>query len=195
LGRGLDLESVLRYVGPRLSCGRSGNTDQRWIVFYIERWLQAPLQRKMAAWLPYARSPPARAILLFHQPVLAMRSIVGCSGVSAHRLRAVYCDDVVVHCQSGAAGLHDVLTAIGARGWRCRLTWNMEKTRIVYRKDADRRGLRSMVSVRLWGTRFGPRPPRTSTVRTLSTFTPGGDAPPQAKRCGGSSGVGSSSNE
>ena len=71
-----------------------------------------------------------------------------------------FVDDVVVHCVSErqARQVRDAIAASAARGRVCEL--HPDKTRIVYCKDADRRGDHEVTSFTSWGTRSGRGWPR-----------------------------------
>jgi RNA-directed DNA polymerase len=82
-----------------------------------------------------------------------------------------YCDDVVVHCQSEHQA-KEVLHAITARLARCRLALNAEKTRLVYCKDADRRGSSEHERFDFLGYTFRPRLSKSRYGKHFVNFTP-----------------------
>ncbi len=149
------------------------HTDQRWLVLYIERWLKAPLQQEDGSLVAReCGSPQGSAI----SPLLANLFLHYAfdrwmERTYPHIGFERYCDDVVVHCQSEQQA-RDVLTAIGARLARCRLDLNLEKTRIVYCKDADRRGSAEHERFDFLGYTFRPRLSKNKYGKHFVNFTP-----------------------
>src|SRR5450755_1058305 len=83
-----------------------------------------------------------------------------------------YCDDVVVHCRTLAMA-HRVREAIADRLAECGgLQLHPVKTRIVYCKDARRRGSAEHTSFTFLGYEFRVRQVRTKTGRYLFGFNP-----------------------
>ena len=83
-----------------------------------------------------------------------------------------YCDDVVVHCASkGQAEL--VRGAIAKRLRECRMELHPVKTRIVYCKDADRRGSHEHQAFVFLGYEFRARQARSKKGRLFDSFLPG----------------------
>ena len=162
----LDHELVLRAVRK--------HTDQKWILLYVERWLKAPMQREDGTRVARDRGSPQGSAI---SPLLAnlflhyafdrwmQRTF---PGIQFER----YCDDVVVHCTSEQqAG--DVREAIAQRLAECRLEMHREKTRIVYCKDADRRGNYVHERFDFLGYTFRPRLSKSKHGKHFVNFTPG----------------------
>ena len=117
------------------------HTDLKWILLYVQRWLDAPMQREDGSLVARDRGSPQGSAI---SPLLAnlfmhyafdswmQREF---PGIGFER----YCDDVVVHCVSEAQAVQ-VKVAIGRRLKECGLEMHPEKTRIVYCKDDSRRG-------------------------------------------------------
>ena len=112
------------------------HTDQRWILLYVQRWLQVPLQRSDGSLVERDRGTPQGSAI---SPLLANMFLHYAfdawiareyPGVRFER----YCDDVIVHAQSErhARILRDT---IAGRLAACGLELNEHKTRIVYCKD------------------------------------------------------------
>jgi RNA-directed DNA polymerase len=149
------------------------HTDQRWILLYVERWLKAPLQGADGSLVARERGSPQGSAI---SPLLAnlflhyafdrwMRREYPQIGFER------YCDDVVVHCVSERQA-RGVLSAIAARLARCRLELNAEKTRIVYCKDADRRGSAEHERFDFLGYTFRPRLSKNRYGKHFVNFTP-----------------------
>ena len=82
-----------------------------------------------------------------------------------------YCDDVVVHCRSELQA-HQVRDAIAARLAQVGLELHPDKTRIVYCKDADRRGDHEVTSFTFLGYEFRPRLAKSKTGKHFVSFLP-----------------------
>jgi RNA-directed DNA polymerase len=150
------------------------HTNERWILLYVQRSLEAPMQRADGGLVTReSGSPQGSAIspvlanLLMHYAfdVWMARTF---PGVPFER----YCDDAVVHCASkGQAEL--VREAIAKRLRDCRLELHPVKTRIVYCKDANRRGSHEYTSFTFLGYEFRARRARTKNGRVFDSFSPG----------------------
>ena len=82
-----------------------------------------------------------------------------------------YCDDVVVHCASERQARH-IRDAIAQRLADCGLELNEAKTRIVYCKDADRRGSHEHERFDFLGYTFRPRRSKNRHGKYFINFTP-----------------------
>jgi len=78
------------------------HTDQRWILLYVQRWLEAPLQQQDGALVIRDRGTPQGSAI---SPLLA--NLFMHYAFDAWMVREFptvgferYCDDVVVHCRS-----------------------------------------------------------------------------------------------
>lgn len=134
------------------------HTDQRWIQLYVERWLKAPLQRRDGTLVARERGTPQGSAI---SPLLA--NLFMHYAFDAWMVRAFpglrferYCDDAVVHCGSEREA-HHVRDVIAARLAQVGLELHPDKTRIVYCKDADRRGSYEHTKFTFLGYEFRPR--------------------------------------
>jgi group II intron reverse transcriptase/maturase len=116
------------------------NTDLPWVVLYVKRWLQAPVQQADGTMLMRDRGTaqgssvsPVLANLFLHYAFDAWLAREF-PGVQFER----YSDDAVVHCVSQRQA-RTVLAAIAARMERVGLRLHPDKTRIVYCQDGRRR--------------------------------------------------------
>lgn len=161
------------------------HTDQRWILLYVQRWLQAPLQRQDGTLVARDRGSPQGSAI---SPLLAnlfmryafdawMRRVY--PDVAFER----YCDDVIVHCRSEAEA-HQVRKAIAARLAECGgLQLHPDKTRIVYCKDGKRRGSSEHAAFTFLGYTFRSRKIRARNGSTFFSFNPAiSDAAAKAMR-------------
>jgi len=150
------------------------HTKERWILLYVQRWLEAPMQRADGSLVTReCGSPQGSAIsplianLLMHYAFdLWMARTF--PGVTFER----YCDDAVVHCTSKEQA-ELVRDAIAKRLKECRLELHPVKTRIVYCKDANRRGSHEHEAFTFLGYEFRARRARGRNGRHFDGFTPG----------------------
>jgi RNA-directed DNA polymerase len=119
----------------------SANTDQRWVVLYVARWLTAPLQLPDGARRARTRGTPQGSAV---SPVLANLFLhYACDSFLAREFPTVeferYADDAVVHCvtERQARQVHAALTD---RMDQVGLRLHPDKTRIVYCRDDNRPG-------------------------------------------------------
>jgi len=117
------------------------HTDERWVLLCIERWLKAPMRMPDGTLVARAKGTPQGSPI---SPLLAnlfmhyafdrwmAREFPGCPFER-------YADDIVAHCdtedqaRSLRAAIADRLGALG-------LELHPDKTKVVYCKDAHRRG-------------------------------------------------------
>jgi RNA-directed DNA polymerase len=162
----LDHDLVLKAVAH--------HTDQRWILLYVQRWLQAPLQRQDGSLLARDRGSPQGSAI---SPILANLFMhYAFDAWMAREYPAVqferYCDDVVVHCRSETQA-HQVREAIAVRLDECGgLELHPDKTHIVYCKDGKRRGSYEHTSFTFLGYGFRVRKVRTKTGKYFFSFNP-----------------------
>ena len=149
------------------------NTGLPWVVLYVRRWLEAPLQlpdgtlRQRDRGTPQGSSvSPVLANLFLHYAFDAWMAREF-PGVRFER----YVDDAVVHCVSEAQA-HEVLAALQERMAQVGLTLHPEKTRIVYCKDGRRQGSGEHTSFTFLGYTFRARGVRTKTGKMMTGFTP-----------------------
>lgn len=134
------------------------HTDQGWILLYVERWLKAPLQREGGSLVARDRGTPQGSAM---SPLLANIFLhYAFDAWTAREHPAVrferYCDDVIVHAASEKQA-RELREAIAGRLAECGLELNEQKTRIVYCKDADRRGSYEHERFDFLGYTFRPR--------------------------------------
>jgi RNA-directed DNA polymerase len=128
------------------------HTDQRWVMLYVERWLNAPLQRADGTLIERDRGTPQGSAI---SPLLANIFLhyafdrwMEKSFPSAPFER--YADDAVVHCRSRTQAVR-IRRAITKRLAEVGLELHPDKTRIVYCKDSKPSGLARARTVHLPG--------------------------------------------
>jgi RNA-directed DNA polymerase len=150
------------------------HTDQRWILLYVQRWLQAPSQRPDGTLVERDRGTPQGSAV---SPVLANLFLHYALDAWLRRVFPSvpferFADDAVVHCTS-LAQARQVQDAIGTRLTECGLLLHPDKTRIVYCKADGLPGSYEHESFDFLGYTFRPRKATTKTGRFFVGFLPG----------------------
>ena len=134
------------------------HTSERWILLYIERWLKAPMQMKDGNLVPREKGTPQGSPV---SPVLANLFMHYAFDIWMDREHPAcpferYADDIVAHCNSEhQAG--NLLRSIANRLEALGLRLHPDKTKIVYCKDARRRGMSEHTSFDFLGYSFRGR--------------------------------------
>jgi RNA-directed DNA polymerase len=134
------------------------NTDRRWVVLYVKRWLTAPLQLPDGTLAERSRGTPQGSAV---SPVLANLFMhYAFDSWLAREFPTVgferYADDAVVHCVTERQA-REVLAALADRLEGVGLRLHPEKTKIVYCKGGQRRGSYEPTSFTFLGYTFQPR--------------------------------------
>ena len=149
------------------------HTDERWVLLYIERWLKAPIQMKDGTLVAREKGTPQGSPIspllanLFMHYVFDRWMDREYPGSPFER----YADDIVVHCdtEEQARGLRAALAErLGSFG----LGLHPEKTKIVYCKDATRRGNFEHTSFDFLGYTFRARTVFIKGKRFFIGFNP-----------------------
>jgi RNA-directed DNA polymerase len=149
------------------------HTGQKWVLLYVRRWLQAPIQQPDGTLVERDRGTPQGSAI---SPLLAnvfMHYAFDAwmtrefPGISFER----YCDDAVVHCGSEQQA-RQVRDAIAARLAQVGLELHPGKTRIVYCQDDDRRGDHEVTSFTFLGYTFRPRLAKSKHGKHFVSFLP-----------------------
>jgi RNA-directed DNA polymerase len=134
------------------------HTDERWVLLYIGRWLKAPMQMPDGTLVARERGTPQGSPI---SPIMAnlfmhyafdrwmAREHPGCPFER-------YADDIIAHCDSEEQARR-LLTAIADRLGALGLELHPDKTKIVYCKDASRRGRSEHTSFDFLGYTFRGR--------------------------------------
>jgi RNA-directed DNA polymerase len=149
------------------------HTDAKWVLLYVARWLKAPMRQPDGALAARNRGTPQGSAV---SPVLAnlylhyafdMWLAREYPDVTFER----YCDDAVIHCTSQAQAVM-VRDALAARLAGVGLELHPAKTRVVYCKDADRRGDHEVTSFTFLGYTFRPRLAKNKWGKHFVSFLP-----------------------
>ena len=134
------------------------HTDERWVLLYIERWLTAPMQMPDGTLVAREKGTPQGSPI---SPLLANlfmhyafdkwmdREFPGCPWER-------YADDGVIHCNTEAQA-RSLWTALAERLGSLGLELHPDKTKVVYCKDANRRGNSEHTSFDFLGYTFRAR--------------------------------------
>ncbi len=151
----------------------AAHTDQPWVVLYVRRWLQSPLQRPDGTLVQRDRGTPQGSAV---SPILA--NLFLHYAFDAWMVREFpsvgferYVDDAVVHCVSERQARY-VLAAIQERMREVGLTLHPEKTKIVYCKDDGRRKNYEHVEFTFLGYTFTERTAVTKDGKMFRSFLP-----------------------
>jgi RNA-directed DNA polymerase len=149
------------------------NTDKRWVVLYVKRWLVAPIQLPDGTLQARDRGTPQGSAVspvlanLFMHYAFDLFLAREFPGVQFER----YADDAVVHCVTERQARH-VWAALAQRLDSVGLRLHPDKTRIVYCKDDRRRGSFEHTSFTFLGYTFGPRTVLGRDGRMFTGFLP-----------------------
>jgi RNA-directed DNA polymerase len=149
------------------------HTDCKWILLYIERWLQAPMQAKDGTLVKRTQGTPQGGVI---SPLLSNLFLHYAfdhwMGVNfPNNPWARYADDGVVHCQTEQEA-KDLLAKLAERFLECGLELHPEKTRIIYCKDDDRRGDHPLKKFDFLGYTFRPRRAMSRSGKYFVSFLP-----------------------
>lgn len=149
------------------------HTDCKWVLLYIERWLRAPVSMPDGTLVSREKGTPQGSVV---SPVLAnlfLHYAFDCWMSRTHPdiLFERYADDVICHCRSEAQA-RSLRDALDARLAVCKLELHPQKTKIVYCKDANRRGSYPEQAFDFLGYTFRPRRSKNRYGRLFTSFAP-----------------------
>lgn len=149
------------------------HTDCKWVLLYVERWLKAPVCMLDGTLAERSQGTPQGAVI---SPLLANLFL----HYAFDRWMAVqhpdipferYADDIICHCMSEAQA-RSLRDALGQRLTQCHLELHPHKTKIVYCKDANRRGSYPEQRFDFLGYTFRPRSSKNGTGKLFVSFAP-----------------------
>ena len=149
------------------------HTDSKWVLLYIERWLNAPFQKEDGTLVARPKGTPQGGVI---SPVLSnlVLHYVFDEWMERNYPQNPFCryaDDGIAHCRTEAEALA-LLKALDARFKECYLELHPEKTKIVYCKDNDRRGSYPVNSFDFLGFTFRARRSKNRWGKYFINFTP-----------------------
>ena len=150
------------------------HTDCRWVLLYVERWLQAPSVtddgevKERVSGTPQGGvvSPLLMNLFMHYAFDRWMRQAVGNCPF------ARYADDGVVHCRTERQACW-VKHRVAERFRACGLELHPTKTRIVYCKDSNRRENYPQIQFTFLGFTFRPRRAQNRAGQLFTSFLPG----------------------
>lgn len=134
------------------------HTDCPWVRLYIERWLKAPVRVEDGSVVPRTAGTPQGGVV---SPCLANLFLHYAFDKWVEREFPDipferYADDLICHCRSEEEA-RALWGALEARFETCRLALHPQKTKLVYCKDANRRGDYPSQKFDFLGYEFRPR--------------------------------------
>jgi RNA-directed DNA polymerase len=170
----LDIQKFFDSVDHDLMVKAVGaNTDQPWVVLYVRRWLTAPLALPDGTLAERDRGTPQGSAVspvlanLFMHYAFDSWLVREYPGVGFER----YADDAVVHCVTERQA-REVLAALAERLESVGLRLHPDKTKIVYCKDAKRRGSFEHTAFTFLGYTFQPRGAKGRDGKLFLSFQP-----------------------
>jgi len=149
------------------------HAKEGWVVLYIERWLNAPFQLKDGTITERTAGTPQGGVI---SPVLANLFLhYVFDDFMAKEFKTIpwarYADDGIAHCVSLKQAQY-LLQRLKERFEKCGLELNLEKTKIVYCKDEDRKGDYENTSFDFLGYTFRPRGSKNKYGKYFTNFLP-----------------------
>ena len=149
------------------------HTDCAWVLLYVERWLKAPVQMPDGSTAQPNKGTPQGGVV---SPILANLFLHYAFDLwmQTHHPEVPferYADDVVCHCRSQAHA-QKLWQELQARMAECKLELHPEKTKIVYCKDANRRGDYPVRQFNFLGYTFRGRSAKNRREQVFVSFSP-----------------------
>jgi len=146
---------------------------KKWVVFYIQRWLKAPVQEDDGRLIPREMGTPQGGVI---SPLLANRFLhYAFDRWMAEKHPQVpferYADDAIMHCRKEAKA-QQIRTAIAPRLKERGLELRPEKTKVVYCKDDYRRRTYPNQKFDFLGYTFRPRRSKNREGKHFINFSP-----------------------
>ena len=149
------------------------HTNEEWIILYIQRWLTAPFQMENGELVPRISGTPQGGVI---SPVLANLFLhYVFDDFITKEFRTIpwarYADDGITHCVSLKQAKY-LQRRLQERFEEYGLQLNLDKTRIVYCKDDDRKGDYPNISFDFLGYTFKPRGAKSKYGKYFTSFLP-----------------------
>jgi group II intron reverse transcriptase/maturase len=149
------------------------HTQCRWTLLYIERWLKAPLVRNDGSTVERDKGTPQGGVVspLLFNLYLHYTFDLWMKRHFPHIPFARYADDGLLHCNSQEEAAH-LQDAVGKRLRNCGLDLHPKKTKIVYCRDANRRGKYPNIQFEFLGYVFRGRLAKSRNGKYFNSFSP-----------------------
>ncbi|MFO1217878.1 MAG: group II intron reverse transcriptase/maturase [Burkholderiaceae bacterium] len=150
------------------------HTSERWILLYVRRWLEAPVELADGQTQVRTLGTPQGGVI---SPLLANLFLHYVFDVWMQRHHPDvpferYADDALCHCRTRTQA-EAVLARLTQRFADCGLTLHPQKTRLVYCKDDDRRGDHPHTNFDFLGFTFRARRSKNRWGKFFVNFSPG----------------------
>ncbi len=148
------------------------HVGEKWAKMYIKRWLEAPIEDKGGnkRYRDGAGTPQGGVISPLLANLFLHYALDKWLEKNYPQLQFVrYADDAIIHCRYQAEA-EKVLSAIKQRMLDCGLEVNERKSKIVYCKNANRKGTYKVVKFDFLGFTFQPRPTSTRAGQMFLGF-------------------------
>lgn len=116
------------------------HTDEKWVIIYIKRWLEAPMQMSDGSLTPRTLGTPQGGVISTVLSNLFLHYVFD-NWMQRNHGEMPWCryaDDGLVHCRTEREA-QQLLTALQKRFKACKLELHSEKTKIIYCKDERRK--------------------------------------------------------
>lgn len=151
--------------------------QDKWVLLYTQRMMQAPAQTKDGTLIESKKGLAHGIKLNFLLGNFFLHHIFDQWMQTKHPgiLFERYNDDIICHCKSEITAKR-LLSRIQARFGSYKMVTHPLKTKIVYCKDANRKGTYANVSFTFLGSTFRSRRRKSKFGTFISIFSPGVDA-------------------
>ena len=149
------------------------HTQEKWIWLYVQRWLVAPFQMEDGSIIPRTAGTPQGGVI---SPVLANLFMhYAFDDYMAKEFPKIpwarYADDGIAHCVTLKQAKF-LQRKLQERFQRFGLELNLDKTRIVYCKDDDRKETHEHTAFDFLGYTFRPRASKSKYGKYFTNFLP-----------------------
>ena len=133
------------------------HSEEKWVLMYIERWLNAPIIKKDGTKVNREKGTPQGGVIspllanIFLDKVFDKWFLKNFKGADFER----YADDIIIHCRTQEQA-EVILTQVRERLTKYQLELHPDKTKIVYCKQANRKGKYGVNSFKFLGVQFRP---------------------------------------
>ena len=149
------------------------HTDKQWIILYVERWLKTPFKMQDGTIVERTTGTPQGGVI---SPVLAnlfmhyvFDDFMSKEFPNVDWIR--YADDGALNCVSLKQAKY-MIKVLDKRFKLFGLELNLDKTKIVYCKDDDRKGNYDNISFDFLGYTFKPRGAKNKNGKYFTSFLP-----------------------
>jgi RNA-directed DNA polymerase len=149
------------------------HTNNKWVILYIKRWLKSAIKMPDGVEVKRNSGTPQGGVI---SPLLCNLFMHYAFDKWMERENpqtpwARYADDGVIHCRTKEEGMK-ILESLKNRLKECKLEIHPDKTRLVYCKDANRKGEHQHIGFDFLGYTFRPRIARNGSRQYFLAFTP-----------------------